>query len=346
MSLPRLLILLSVLLFGGIGVAALIKGCNNISSEHREEEVTSPIEIELEEEEVVITPIPPSPSVSLELITPPAPPVTTTSSDSLFAQEFQEPLQQENLPDANRIGELFNIEGAKLPIVETIRYKSKVPWLEGRPAWLSDYASHYKTSRHFIARSLNGKPDYFKQDIIENARFNVFRSDKDFQFRLLVDLSRLRAWFYYEDLGTKERVLLKTYPVGIGRVDGSKVSGLLTPLGQYSLGSKVAIYKPKMMGHHQGKQVEMMTVFGSRWIPFDKEIKGCTASAKGLGLHGVPWNKQSSGELAQNKSNLGKCCSDGCIQMASEDVEEFFAIVITKPTVIEIVKNFYDSPNR
>ena len=140
------------------------------------------------------------------------------------------------LPEADRIEELFNKDGPKLPIVETITYKSLVPWQKGRPAWLSDYAGHYETSRHFIARSLNGKPDYFKQELAEGARFNVLRKDKNFEFALIVDTSRCKMWFYYVDLDQKQKVLLKTYQVGLGRLDASKTSGLLTPLGKYTLG--------------------------------------------------------------------------------------------------------------
>ena len=115
------------------------------------------------------------------------------------------------LPEADRIEELFNKDGPKLPIVETITYKSRVPWQKGRPAWLSDYAGHYETSRHFIARSLNGKPDYFKQEVAEGARFNVLRKDKNIEFALIVDTSRCKMWFYYVDLDQKQKVLLKTY---------------------------------------------------------------------------------------------------------------------------------------
>ena len=90
-----------------------------------------------------------------------------------------------SLPEADRIEELFNKQDPRLPIVETIIYKSRVPWQKGRPAWLSDYASHYETSRHFIARSLNGSPDYLKQDLAEGNRFNVLRLDKEINFYLL-----------------------------------------------------------------------------------------------------------------------------------------------------------------
>src|SRR5690348_14356285 len=91
---------------------------------------------------------------------------------------------KDDFPNIDRVFQLFTLGPSKLPIVETITYASTVPWLKGRPAWLVDYASHYNTSRHFIARSLNGKPDYFSQKISEGSRFNVFRTDKRIQFYL------------------------------------------------------------------------------------------------------------------------------------------------------------------
>ena len=100
-----------------------------------------------------------------------------------------------------------------------------MPWLKGRPAWIADYAAYYNTSRHFIARSLNGKPDYFSQKVSQGSSFNVFRKDKNIQFFLLVDVSRCKMGFYYIDLDTNESILLKTYRVGLGRLDTSKASG-------------------------------------------------------------------------------------------------------------------------
>ena len=247
------------------------------------------------------------------------------------------------LPEADRIEELFNKDGPKLPIVETITYKSLVPWQKGRPAWLSDYAGHYETSRHFIARSLNGKPDYFKQELAEGARFNVLRKDKNFEFALIVDTSRCKMWFYYVDLDQKQKVLLKTYPVGLGRLDASKTSGLLTPLGKYTLGDRVAIFKPKTMATHQGKKVEMITIFGTRWIPFDAEVGSASAPAKGFGLHGTPWLPNAKGELVDQVDSIGKYESDGCVRLLTPDMEEIFSIIITKPATIEIVRDFTDS---
>jgi hypothetical protein len=246
-------------------------------------------------------------------------------------------------PTIDRIFQLFTTGPSKLPIVETIHYASSVSWLKGRPAWIADYATYYNTSRHFIARSLNGKPDYFSQKVVEGSKFNVFRKDKKINFFLLVDISRCKMGFYYVDLDTNERVLLKTYHVGLGRIDATKPSGTLTPLGRYSLGSRVAIYKPGMMGYYQDQQVEMVRIFGTRWIPLDQELEHTAVSVKGYGLQGAPWTVNLDGQIVENRETIGVYDSDGCIRLSSEDIEELFAIVLTKPSFIEIVKNFHES---
>lgn len=307
--------MISMLLFGIIGFLALFQNSSAAPAA-----TTKPIEVPLGRELRVAKPI--------AAVTP---------------QQVQKKSEQTSLPEANRIDQLFNKEGPKLPIVETITYKSRVSWQKGRPAWLSDYASHYHTSRHFIARSLNGKPDYFKQDLAEGDRFNVLSTDKNIAFHLIVDTSRCKMWLYYDDLDTTKRTLLKTYPVCLGRVNGSKASGLLTPIGKYTLGNKVAIYKPSTMGYHKGQHIEMISVFGTRWIPFDKELENCSSPPKGFGIHGVPWKLNPSGTYEEDRTSLGKYESDGCIRMASDDIEELFAIIITKPATIELVKDFFDA---
>lgn len=249
------------------------------------------------------------------------------------------PIQSEKEPEIDRIPQLFALDSSELPIVETISFTSRVPWLKDRPAWIADYASHYETSRHFIARSLNKKPDYFTQKVHPGDRFNVFKSNKDIKFHLIVDLSKARMWFYYLD--GKEKVLLKTYRVGLGKRDIHRPSGCLTPIGKYLLGEKIAIYKPGVTGFFQDEKVEMIRVFGTRWLPFEKEVEGCSEPAKGFGIHGLPWVSGSDGQLIEDKSKLGAFDSDGCIRMNSEDIEEIFAIVITKPTTVEIVKEYH-----
>lgn len=323
MSLPKLLAVVSLLLFGMIGIIALFK--KGTTSDPISVSYEMPLEVTFDRDIQSITPAATSHSV--------APP--SLSRDQLIADH--------DLPQANRIDEFFNKNDPKLPIVETVTYKSHVSWQKGRPAWLSDYASHYHTSRHFIARSLNGKPDYSKQELAEGDRFNVLRQDKNFEFHLVVDTSRCKMWFYYVDLDEKKNVLLKTYQVGLGRLDAAKTSGILTPLGQYSLGNRVAIFKPKVTGMYQGKKVEMITVFGTRWIPFEKEITNCTAPAKGFGIHGTPWALNAQGILVDSAEGVEKYESDGCIRLATPDIEELFAIIISRPTTIEIVRDFSES---
>lgn len=327
MSFPKLLVLIGLVLFGTIGIAAIFKKgkTQDLTSISAPSEL---IEVELDGEEKIVK------IIEEEKIEAPTPVVIFTPTVNESSKE---------LPEANRINELFNKYEPKLPIVETIVYKPRVAWQKGRPAWLSDYASHYATSRHFIARSLNQKADYFKQEIGEGDQFNILKPDVNLNFYLVIDIGRSKMWFYYHDLDKNERVLLKTYKVGLGRPDPLKLSGLLTPVGKYSLGNKIAIYKPKTMGFHAGTQIEMIRVFGSRWIPFEKEIAGCSSPAKGFGLHGVPWILDKKGDLVEDLNSLGKYESDGCVRLATVDIEELFAIIITKPTYVELVKDFYDA---
>ncbi|HEU64194.1 MAG: hypothetical protein KR126chlam4_00394 [Candidatus Anoxychlamydiales bacterium] len=249
----------------------------------------------------------------------------------------------ENLPDANLIDRLFATDSSRLPIVDTVTYTSRAPWMQGRPAWIADYASHYSTTRHFIARSLNKKADYLTQKIAQGDRFNVLRDDKNIKFHLVIDINRSKLWFYYFDVDTNERVLLKTYKVGLGRKESKRESGSLTPKGKYTLGSKVAIYKPNTMGYFQDNKIEMIKIFGTRWIPFDQEVENCTESAKGLGIHGAPWVETATGEFVEDRSKIGKLDSDGCIRLFAEDIEEIFSIVISRDTTIDLVEDFHDA---
>lgn len=251
---------------------------------------------------------------------------------------IQTALAVADVPEVDRIQQLFTLDSSELPIVETVSFTSRVPWLKDRPAWIADYASHYQTSRHFIARSLNRTTDYLTQKVHPGDRFNVFKKGKEIKFHLAVDLSKSRMWFYYID--GNEKVLLKTYRVGLGKKDSRRSSGYLTPIGKYELGEKVAIYKPGVTGFFQDEKTEMIRVFGTRWLPFEKEVEGCTEPAKGFGIHGLPWVEGPDGQLIEDKSKIGNYDSDGCIRMASDDIEEIFAIVITKPTTVEIVKEY------
>lgn len=246
-----------------------------------------------------------------------------------------------SLPQVDVIDSLFATDSSKLPLVETVTYTSRVPWLSNRPAWIADYASHYETTRHFIARSLNRKTDYFTQKVSPGDRFNVLK--KNVSFYMLIDISACRMWFYGIDEENHKKYLLKTYKIGLGRKDSKKASGSLTPVGQYQLGSKVAIYKPGTMGYFQDRQIEMIRVFGTRWMPFEKEIDKCSENAKGYGMHGAPWRIDDKDGLVEEREKIGKYDSDGCIRLFSEDVEEIFAIVISKPAIVEIVNNVKDA---
>ena len=320
MSAAKTFFIGSVVLFGAIGAATWVK-------KNKEARELEPQIVEI-------------PVSRARIVEPVAPQIVKASryTESRSSEPVAKP--SDEIAEVNRISRLFATDSSKLPIVETVSFTSRVPWLKGRPAWISDYASFYETSRHFIARGLNKKADYFTQKVTPGARFNVFRKDKPINFHLLIDLSRCRMWFYYVDLEAGERMLLKTYRVGVGRQDASRTSGYLTPIGKYSLGEKVAIYKPGTTGFFQDQKVEMIRVFGTRWMPFDKEIEGCTEEPKGFGIHGAPWVADSAGNVYEEKEKIGKYDSDGCIRLSAEDIEELFAIILTKPTVVELVKDY------
>jgi L,D-transpeptidase catalytic domain len=306
MSTGKLLTGIALVMFAVIGIAALFKGGGK------------------EPEKVVV--LPPAPPVAPEMVPQPA----------AVAAEVK-------LPDADRMDEFFNVGLPKLPIVQTVTYSAKVPWKKGQAAWVSDYAAHFGTSRHLIARSLNGERDYDKQVVANGDRFNVFVEDRPVSFHLVVDHSRCRMWVYYLDEETDERVLVKTCPVGLGRPDQRKLSGSLTPFGTYTLGEKIAVYRPGKTGLYNNQKTEMLSVFGSRWIPFEEEVGQCTLPAKGLGLHGCPWMKDESGEWCEDLSGLGGYQSDGCIRLKTEDMEELFAVIITKPTTIYLVDDYFNA---
>jgi len=273
----------------------------------------------------------------------PAPVIEQVEVKEERSQQYLKPVQDEVAEaEVDQVWRLFTKGRQKLPIVETVRYKSRVSWLKGRPAWITDYASHFSTSRHFIARSLNGKKDYYTQKISPGDQFNILK--KDLSFYLVVDLSRCKLWFYALDGQSNERYLLKTYKVGLGRFDEDSYSGLLTPKGRFSLGDRVAIYKTGMMGYFQDNEVEMVRVFGTRWIPFQEEISGEGDSPRGYGFHGAPWVFDiETQSYAEDLSTIGNYDSDGCVRLAQNDIEELYSIIITKPTVVEIVTDFHDA---
>lgn len=318
---PRVILVGSIALFGVIGVCGLFKKFFS----HKEEGIE---EVVIQEEE--IKPLKRAPKIQ-SIIEPPKETSEASKEPVPFASLSKPVDIADEIPNIDRIFQLFTTGPLKLPIVETITYASQVSWLKGRSAWVADYAAHYGTSRHFIARSLHGRPDYFSQKVQEGSAFNVFRLDKKIEFYLLVDLSRCKMAFYYLDLDTDERVLLKTYDVGLGKESPEILSESMTPLGRFILGDKVAIYKPGMKGFYGNQEVEMVQKVGTRWIPIDE----------GWGLTGAPWvfDPQTK-TLKEDRSVIGQYKSNKSIQLLKEDIEEIFSIVITKPTYIEIVKDF------
>lgn len=359
MSFSRIIIIGAIALFGVITVASIVKKTKN-----NREAVFNTKQGKIQEiiiENVVDDNRQKESEKEIQtIVKKETPPIEKTQNSSNEKTESQPvvkdeivPVHQEeqvsgeksdkNLPEADIVDRLFVTDSSRLPIVETIVYTPRVPWQKGRPAWIADYAAHYSTTRHFIARSLNKKPDYFTQKISPGDRFNVFKEGKNISFYLLIDINRAKLWFYYLDEDANERTLLKTYKVGLGRKDSKRLSGSLTPTGKYLLGSKVAIYKPNILGYFQDKKMEMIKIFGTRWIPFDKEMQNCSEAAKGLGIHGAPWVSSPNGELLEDRSKIGKYDSDGCVRLYSEDIEEIFSIIISKPATIELVNDFYDA---
>jgi lipoprotein-anchoring transpeptidase ErfK/SrfK len=325
MSFARIMLIASIAVFGFIGFKAYSKK----KGELQKNETTSRLLVpEDKSKDVLLKPIEVESGHTYLMKHDPSKAIQT-------AKKVQEDDHDEKV---DRIGQLFSTGRDKLPIVETVTYSSRVSWIKGRPAWVADYASHYATSRHFIARSLNGKEDYITQKVSTGDRFNVLRTDKNINFYLLVDISRLKMWFYYLDLEQNEKVLLKTYRIGVGRLEQNGES--LTPTGRYLLGDKVATYKPGTVGTFQNKAIEMIQVFGTRWLPFKEEIGDCSKAAKGYGIHGAPCVLDpETKDIKEIRECIGQYDSDGCIRLYKEDVEEIFSIVITRPTIVEVVKD-------
>lgn len=342
MTFPRIFLATFLVLFALIGFAALTK--KKSSGEKPpiiEQKVTSGLALQTAPIEITLTSLQAATKkVSAGTNQPREIQQEATPKEASVKESSFGVLSGDILPDADNVGLLFQ-KHSPLPIVETVQYKSQPAWKKSRAAWLVDYASHYKTHLHFIARSLNGKPDYTPKAAREGDSFTVLSQKENFHFYLLVDLARCKMWFYYVRPDQKERFLIKTYRVGLGRIDQSKASGCLTPTGIYRLGSRVAVFQPKMMGNHKGQKVELMRVFGTRWIPFEKEIEDCSEPAKSYGIHGTPWNLEAGNEkLSDNASSIGRYDSDGCIRLSTADIEELFSIIATHDTVVEIVSDY------
>lgn len=271
-------------------------------------------------------------------------------------QPFDEIVQEESLSirstsldrdlpkEVDIIAQLFTTHPPILPIVQTVSYVSRVPWLTSRPAYLGDWATHYETSKHFISRSIVGAGVYLNEKVSRGDRFNVFRKDKVIEFHMVVDLSRTKLWLYYFDKDENKRELLKSYSVCVGKLSQEKRSGSLTPTGVFEVGKEVAIYEEGNMGLYMNEMCEMVTVFGKRWIPLSREISDCSGPCKGLGIHGVPWTKDSvTGALIEKRECVGGYSSLGCIRLLTEDIQEIFSIITSKRSYVHIVKDFQDA---
>lgn len=353
MTLQRIFFVVSLVLFGVIGAVAFAKKQKNTAQKANSTVAQKSLPRAFEEQPIEIDLQKLQNSANSQKLNQSTQLVDTRSStkeersSSMQASSPSQPLatatSNDLLPDVDNINVLFQ-KNSPLSIVETIRYKSRAPWKSGKAAWLVDYASHYNTPIDFIARSLNGRADYTVGTISDGREFNILRTDRDFSFHLVIDLSRCKLWLYCLNPQEQESYLLKTYRVGLGRLDHEHSSGSLTPIGTYKLGSRIAVFKPKMMGMHKGKRVELVRIFGSRWIPFESEVDGCTEPAKGFGIHGTPWQyDEQTNTLADSSSGIGKYESDGCIRLKTDDIQELYAVISTRPATVELVRDFHQS---
>ena len=329
MSLPKIFLLVSASLFGIIGVLALVKGKSTPSpKEQLVPVVRQEVDLSLLNHPKEPVRVVPSPRIN-----PPPPPQPAE----------ERPVVIEHDTETEGLSTLFS-KNSNCPIVETVVYKSHVPWKHHRLAWLIDYAQYYKTPLDFIYGGLNGNGDFSPKNVSDGTAIRVLKKDLPFRFHIVVSLSSCRLRLYYVIPKDRRAVFLKSYQVGLGRKDSSKASGHLTPTGLYQLGMRVGVFRPKMTGMYRGKKVELMRVFGGYWLPFEREIRGCSEPAKGLGIHGVPMNRdEQTGALVENPSSLGHYESDGCIRLAGNDIHELFAIVSTRETFVEIVPSFQQS---
>jgi len=220
--------------------------------------------------------------------------------------------------------------------METVTYTHQVPWMKGRSALMSDYARHYKTSTYFISRSINNGQKQGAR-LHQGDSFNVISPEKNIQFHLVVDLSRCYMHMYAYDADTSERYLLKTYKIAVGELDAEKNSGCATPIGNYKLSNRVGIYKPGLIANIKGRDVELVQVYGTRYLPFGNEYTAC-------GIQGSPHAVDlKTGKLVEVNAFIGQHATKGNIMMRTHDVEELFSIVTSRPTNVQIVKDFTES---
>jgi len=245
-------------------------------------------------------------------------------------------MDNQSILQVNRIDRLYSKNGSKFPFVETVTYTHQVPWMKGRSALMSDYARHYKTSTHFISRSINGGEEQGAR-LLQGDSFNVISTEKNIQFHLVVDLSRCYMHMYAYDADSGERYLLKTYSVAVGELDTNKNSGCATPMGNYRLSNRVGIYKPGHIAKVNGQELELVQVYGTRYIPFGNDYTVC-------GIQGVPQAVDpETGKLVEVDNLIGQHATSGNISMRACDVEELFSIVTSRSSSIQIVKDFTDA---
>lgn len=251
-------------------------------------------------------------------------------------QSVANPTENDSILQINRIDRLYSKTESKLPFMETVTYTHQVPWMKGRSALMSDYARHYKTSSHFIFRSINGGEEQGAR-LLQGDSFNVISSEKNIQFHLVVDLSRCYMHMYAYDADASERYLLKTYQVAVGALDANKNSGCATPMGNYKLSNRVGIYKPGIIANVEGRDMELVQVYGTRYLPFGNGYTVCSIQGN---PHAVD---PKTGKLVEVDTFIGQHATKGNISMRTHDVEELFSIVTSRPTNIQIVKDFTES---
>ena len=238
----------------------------------------------------------------------------------------------------NRTHRLFDQGHRKLPFMKTVSYTHNVHWMPSRSALISDYAKYYKLSNQFLSRSLNsGKTEELYRKITQGDSFNVIDENRKIEFNLVCDLSLRYLHLYAVDKDLGERYLLRVYKVAVGAVDPLQASGSTTPLGNYKLSSRVGIFKPGETQKISGRTLEMIQLYGTRYIPFGRKGQSCA-------IQGNPWHMTAdTDELQEVRTGIGKYSTEGNIQMNAEDVEELFSIVTCRPTTIQIVKTFSEA---
>ena len=238
----------------------------------------------------------------------------------------------------NRTNRLYDQGHRKLPFMKTISYTHNVHWMPGRSALLSDYAKYYKLSKQFLTRSLNsGQLSESHRKISQGDSFNVIDENRKIEFNLVCDLSRRYLHLYAVDHDLGERYLLRVYKVAVGHVDPLQSSGSATPTGTYKLSRRVGVFKPGEIKKIRGRTLELVQLYGTRYIPFGRKGQHCA-------IQGNPWQITADAEeLVEVRNGIGEYSTEGNIQMNVEDVEELFSIVTCRPTTIQIVKTFREA---